>query len=463
MRKSDMYIDYGSGRGGRPPSFGRILAIILVVVLACGIGFGGYIAAKYYSGVMKEQEPDAAGTPTPTSFAEAMAGDGDADLTGAAAETGIYGLWYSPKEEVDDGGSIYDDLDGEVWMADFVDTRTRVDSRGIYLSAQKFNSKLEDALKLVEQTELNTIVVDIKSDYGSISYQMNSPIAKEAKALSWTIPDVGKFIERLHGMGIYVIARVVTMKDPVISKSRPDLCIFKTDGQLYKDNTGYTWLNPYNEEAWDYIIEVCKCCAEDGFDEVNLDYIRFPTDKGNLGAESYDYGDIVNEVSKIDAISNGIKKLCEEVKPLGCFVSCDLFGAVITSSIDAKIVGQSYYRMAQYLDYLCPMVYPSHYANGYYNLDYPDCHPYELVYNAMLDSRKVLYMIDDTVGNKAQVRPWLQDFTASWVRHHLDYGKKEVRDQIQAVYDSGYSGWLLWNAGIVYTKDALLSAEEAGK
>ena len=93
MRKSDMYIDYSSGRGGRPPSFGRILAIILVVVLACGMGFGGYIAAKYYSGAMKEQDPDAAASPTPTSFAEAMGGDGEADLTGAAAETGIYGLW----------------------------------------------------------------------------------------------------------------------------------------------------------------------------------------------------------------------------------------------------------------------------------------------------------------------------------------------------------------------------------
>ena len=181
MRKSDMYIDYGSGRGGRPPSFGRILAIILVVVLACGMGFGGYIAAKYYSGAMKEQDPDAAASPTPTSFAEG--GDGEADLTGAAAETGIYGLWYSPKDEPGEVESIYDNLDGEVWMKDFVDTRTRVDSRGIYLSAQKFNSKLEDALKLIEATELNTVVVDIKSDYGSISYQMNSTIAKEAKAL----------------------------------------------------------------------------------------------------------------------------------------------------------------------------------------------------------------------------------------------------------------------------------------
>ena len=449
-----MYIDYGGGRGRRGSSAGRVLAVILVIILAGGMGFGGYCAAKYYSGILKGQNEDTDMTPTPTSFVEAMADDDS-----AMSQTGIPGLWYAPEDDGDNTESIYDNLDGEIWMADFVDTRTPVDSKGIYLSMQKFNVKYKEAVQLIESTELNTLVIDIKADYGTIAYYMDCPAAKEAGALSNLIPDVHKFISELHEKGIYVIARVVTMKDPIISKSKPEICIHKTDGTLYKDNTGYTWLNPYNEEAWDYLIEVCKCVAKDGFDEVNLDYIRFPTDKGNLGSENYDYGEIANEVSRIDAITNGIKRLCEEVKPLGAYVSCDLFGAVITSSVDAKIVGQSYFRMAQYLDYLCPMVYPSHYANGYYNLDYPDCHPYELVYHAMLDSNKVLYMIDDTVGNKAKVRPWLQDFTASWVKHHLTYGKEEVRAQMEAVYDAGGTGWLLWNAGVVYTKDALNGPE----
>lgn len=453
MSKHDMYIDYG--RNNRRPDNGRhVIAILLICVLAVGLGFGGYKVAKLYLDTMKEQDEQAEATPTPIAFADSD----EYGEEGYNSETGIYGLWYSAAEvagDTDDNESIYAHMDDDMWMADFVDTRKRVNAKGLYLSAQKFNSKYKDALKIVEDTELNAIVVDIKSDYGSISYQMSSPIAKEAGALSWTIKDVHAFLDELHSKGIYVIARVVTMKDPVIGKTRPDLCIAKTDGSLYKDNTGYYWLNPYNEEAWDYIIEVCKCCAEDGFDEVNLDYIRFPTDKGNLKAdESTVYGEIPEGVTRIDAISEGIRRLCEEIKPLGAFVSVDLFGAVITSSVDAKIVGQSYFRMAQYVDYLCPMVYPSHYANGYYNLDYPDCHPYELVYHAMLDSQKVLYMIDD-VGNKAECRPWLQDFTASWVKHHLNYGKAEVQAQIQAVYDAGYSGWLLWNAGITYTIDAL--------
>lgn len=448
----DMYIDYG--RNNRRPRKGRrILAVVLIVVLAGAMGFGAYKVAGKYLDTMRQQELEASLTPAPTSVASAI----DEYENGAYAQTGIYGLWSMSSEESteEQEESIYAHLDDDLWMADFVDTRERVDAKGIYLSAQKLNSKYKDALKIIENSELNAIVIDIKSDYGSISYKMDCPTAKEAGALTVTVPDVHAMLDELHGKGIYVIARIVTMKDPVISKVRPDLCIKKTDGSLYKDNSGYTWLNPYCDEAWDYIIDVCKCCAIDGFDEVNLDYIRFPTDKGNLKTdESTEYGEIPEEVTRIDAISEGIRRLCEEVKPLGAFVSCDLFGAVITSSVDARIVGQSYFRMAQYLDYLCPMVYPSHYANGYYNLDYPDCHPYELVYHAMLDSQKVLYMIDDA-GNKADVRPWLQDFTASWVKHHLNYGKTEVADQIRAVYDAGYSGWLLWNAGIVYTTEAL--------
>ena len=202
---------------------------------------------------------------------------------------------------------------------------------------------------------------------------------------------------------------------------------------------------------WEYLLEICKQSVAVGFDEVNLDYIRFATDKG---MSNVDFGPKAEEMTRIEVITEGIKKICEVIKPMGAFVSCDVYGAIISSSTDARIVGQSYFNMAKYLDYICPMVYPSHYGNGYYGLDYPDTHPYELVYHALMDSQKVLYMIDPA-ENKAIVRPWLQDFTATWVSHHLNYGKEEVRAQIKGVYDAGYSEWLLWNAGVSYTADAL--------
>lgn len=439
-----MYINYGRGRGsGR----GSTVAIIVIIILALGVGFGGFFGARYILNRDREAKEEA--NPKPTSTAENMEMAND--------QTGIYGLWTVSQtaEAEEPAGSIYDNLDEEKWMPDFVDTRTKVDSKGVYLSAQFYNKKVKDVMKLIDETELNTVVVDIKSDYGTISYKMDCPLAKEAGALTVTIPNVDDFLKQLHDRGVYVIARVVTMKDPVISKTHPEMCMTLEDGTLYKDASGYTWMNPYREDVWDYLISICKCCAEAGFDEVNLDYIRFSTERKY---KEVDFGPEAEGVSKTEAITRGVKRLCEEVKPMGIFVSCDLFGTVISSSIDAKVVGQSYFQLAQYLDYLCPMIYPSHYGNGCYNLDYPDCHPYELVYNALLDSRKVLYMIDDT-GNKADVRPWLQDFTASWVTHHLKYGKEEVRGQIQATYDAGYNGWLLWNAGGNYTKEALNGAE----
>ncbi len=447
-----MYIDYGH-RNKRSSPGRKILGAVVLVLLAGCIGVGVFWGTDYYMKVVKEQESAEEILPTPISVAENMTSAPDS----AEAQTGIYGLWTAAGEETeeDTAGSIYDNLDGEKWMPDFVDNRNRIVSKGIYLSAQEFYRKLDSSIEMIGRTELNTIVVDVKTDDGIIIYDMDCPLAKEINAIRLNVRDIKAFVDRLHDEGIYVIARVVSMKDPVMGRSRPDLCMTMKDGSIYKDNKGSTWLNPYKDEVWDYLINIAKCCADAGFDEVNMDYIRFSTDRGYL---DIDFGPEAETKSKTEVITAGIKKLCEEIKPLGVFVSCDLFGSVISSSVDAKLVGQSYFQMAQYLDYLCPMIYPSHYIDGAYRIDYPDCHPYDLIFAALMDSKKVLYMIDDT-GNKAEVRPWLQDFTASWVKHHITYGPKEVRDQIQAVYDTGYSGWLLWNASVNYTEGALNKAD----
>lgn len=440
----DMYIDYG--RNHRRDNKGkRALVIIGIIVLAGALGFGGYRIASYYLGVMNEQ--DASGTgPTPTSVAEAMTAE-------ANSQTGVYGQWYAetPSSGAETTESVYERIDDDLWMADFVDTRTRVDVKGAYLAFTSFDKKLEDIIELIDTTELNAVIIDIKSDYGTIAYHMDCDVARDAGVLTVTIKDIGSLIKQLKEKNIYTIARIVTMRDPAMGEARPDLCLHLPDGTLYRDSTKSTWLNPYKDEVWDYIIDICRNCVEDGFDEVNLDYIRFSTEKNY---KDIDFGPEAEGITKTEAITGGIKRVCETIKPMGAFVSCDVFGAIISSSVDAKLVGQSYFQMGQYLDYICPMIYPSHYGNGYYNLDYPDCHPYELVYHALMDSKKVLYMIDDR-GNKADVRPWLQDFTASWVAHHLEYGKEEVQAQIKGVYDAGYNGWLLWNAASKYTVDAL--------
>jgi len=375
----------------------------------------------------------------------------DLDATSSQNVSDVYGLWTQPKPTETPTVSQVPDEDEEIWMGDFVDIRERVKAKGIYLASSLINKKLDDAIALIDRTELNTIVIDIKSDAGYITYRMDNATAKEIGACTDTISDIGALIKKLKEHNIYAIARVVTLKDPVLADRKRELALKNKDGSLFRDSSGLAWVNPYEDEVWDYILEVCRQCVEVGFDEVNLDYIRFSTDKG---MSNVDFGPKAEEKTRIEVITDGIRRICEDIKPRGAFVSCDVYGAIISSSVDARIVGQSYFNMAKYLDYICPMVYPSHYGNGYYGLDYPDTHPYELVYHALMDSQKVLYMLDPE-ENKAEVRPWLQDFTATWVTHHLKYGKKEVRDEINAVYDAGYSQWFLWNAAVVYSEDAL--------
>ena len=422
--------------------------ILILLLLAAAIGFGGYKLAGML--LEKEDTDESSAVQEVYDTPSASWANSDSNPDSGTGDDGIYKLWTEATPTEAPVTSTVPD-DEYVWMSDFVDTRERVDVKGIYVSSAYINKKLDDALKLVDTTELNAMVIDIKSDGGYITYRMDYPLAREIGACTSTISDINATVKKLKDHGVYLIARIVSLKDPVLAEKKKELALKNKDGSIFRDSSGLAWVNPYEDEVWEYLTEICKQCVEVGFDEVNLDYIRFSTDKG---MNNVDFGPKAEEMTRIEVISEGIRKICEIIKPMGAFVSCDVYGAIISSSTDARIVGQSYFQMSKYLDYICPMVYPSHYGNGYYGLDYPDTHPYELVYHALMDSQKVLYMIDPA-ENKAIVRPWLQDFTASWVSHHLNYGKDEVRAQIKGVYDAGYSEWLLWNAGVSYTGDAL--------
>ena len=422
--------------------------ILILILLAAIIGFGGYKIAGMF--LNKEEKKDTGTISEDYIASTASWASSDSNPDSSPNNGDVYKLWTDNKPtEIPVTNTPIEDE--EIWMSDFADTRERVDVKGIYVSSAYINKKLNEALNLVDSTELNAMVIDIKSDGGYITYRMDYDLAREIGACTSTIGDINATVKKLKDHGVYLIARIVSLKDPVLAEKRKDLALKNKDGSIFRDTSGLAWVNPYEEEVWEYLTEICRQCVLVGFDEVNLDYIRFSTDKG---MDKVDFGPKAEEKTRIEVITDGIRKICETIKPMGAFVSCDVYGAIISSSTDARIVGQSYFNMAKYLDYICPMVYPSHYGNGYYGLDYPDCHPYELVYHALMDSQKVLYMIDPA-ENKAIVRPWLQDFTATWVSHHLNYGKDEVRAQIKGVYDAGYSEWLLWNAGISYTADAL--------
>lgn len=450
MGKKDMYLDFKSGKKKlkfKPKRFPkekrRIRAVLWIFMLAILAGVGTFFATYHFTKDTKESELQHERTQQKLLIAQQN------------SEAGPFGLWSVPEET-----QIIEpeqEEPKEEWMADFVDTRTPVKVKGIYMTSDAVVKSLDRLIGLLDRTELNTMIIDIKDDDGRITFAMNGEKIDEFGTARNFIPDIKAMISKLKEHNIYVVARIVAFKDPLLGKTRPDLVLHKKDGSIYYDYSKLTWLNPFKQEVWQYLVEIASECAKAGFDEVNFDYVRFPTD-GKIG--EIDLGEEAGEKTKIDGITEAVKYLCEQIKPMGIYVSADVFGGIITSTIDQRNVGQDYVELSKYLDYICPMIYPSHYANGYYGIDYPDTKPYELMFHALSDSKKVLSAIEEG-KHKANVRPWLQDFTASWLKHYIVYGSKEVRTQIEAVYDAGYEQWLLWNAAMNYTEGALMTEEDA--
>ncbi len=341
----------------------------------------------------------------------------------------------------------------ETFMPGFIDRRMPIKVKGIYVTGPRagIDSYMKDLIELVDSTELNAMVIDIKNDSGEITYKMDLPEVKKIHAAANYIGDIKQLITKLKAKEIYMIARIVAFKDPILAEGRPDLCLKKKDGSIFYDKNGLSWVNPYKKEVWEYLISVAKEAAALGFDEIQFDYIRFSTDSG---MEDVDFGKKAKEKSKMDIITEFTKYACENLKPLGVFVSADVYGTVIDSKVDAGIVGQNYKEMARYLDYICPMIYPSHYQDGAYGIGHPDLKPYELILSALNKSQAALKGLDG--NNKAVVRSWLQDFTATWLKNHKSYGPDEIRAQIQGVYDAGYEEWILWNGSNNYTKEGLI-------
>lgn len=375
----------------------------------------------------------------------------------------------------------------------------KVRVKGIYVTgAMAGTSNMDNLIDLVDRTELNTMVIDVKNDEGRVVYDMDSAFVREIGAVKEYVSDMPGLIRKCKEHGIYLIARIVAFKDPFLAENRQDLALTDKNGNIFRDKSGLAWVNPYKREVWDYLLEIARQAASVGFDEIQFDYIRFSTD---AGMSKVDFGEDALEQDKEDVITEFTIYAAQELHDMGVPLSADVYGVIIDSKLDASIVGQNYYEMAKHLDYISPMVYPSHYGPGNLGLAVPDAQPYETIFRSMKTSRKVLAGMgreaedmqvsgNDVSGNsisgnsisenstsgksmdaadpkelvpnqeiRADVRPWLQDFTATWVKGHIRYGPEEIRAQIQAVYDAGYEEWILWNASNRYTEGGLLPEE----
>lgn len=334
--------------------------------------------------------------------------------------------------------------------------------KGLYVTGHiaGIESKLDELIKIADETEINAFVIDVKSDGGRITYDMDVPSVQETGSIVQQMRDIDSVLDKLYEHNIYPIARVVTFKDQYLAKNRQEYAIKNKNGGLwfYKK---IPWLNPYNKNSWSYIMDVATRAGLDGFKEIQFDYIRFEATRTleNATFEGYDNGKTRKEI-----ILEYVNHTNETLKPLGLLVSADVFGIVITSEFDSKNLGQDYLLMSENLDVICPMVYPSHYGFGFFGIPrnkHTDLFPYETIKGSMDASTELL--ATSKQEKVAIVRPWLQAFSAPWIGkgNYLKYGKKEVRDQIQATYDAGLEEWILWNSGVRYNKDWFLKEDEA--
>ncbi len=319
--------------------------------------------------------------------------------------------------------------------------------RGLYLNAWTAGStrRVDELLALAKRTEINTFVIDIKDASGYVSYDSKVPLAVESGATGEIrIRDLPGLLERLKKADIYPIARIVVIKDPILTEARPDLAVQDTDGGVWVDDKGFVWLNPYNHKVWDYAVDLAKEVAGYGFPEIQWDYVRFPDAPDSvLARATYPESD---GRSRAEAIHGFLEYSREQLGKMGVRVTADVFGVTASATRDVGI-GQVWTQFINAVDVALPMVYPSHYWQGSFGFKNPNAYPYEVVRHALSDALRQ----SSEVKGAGKTRPWLQDFTLG----KPAYGAPEVRAEIQAVYDVGIHDWILWNAGSRYTESAL--------
>lgn len=328
----------------------------------------------------------------------------------------------------------------------------RVKVKGVYVTGHSAaGAKLEQLIQLADTTEINAFVIDVLDDNGHLLF-------KSEKAETFVpgindkvyIKDMEGFIKRLKEKEIYLIARIVTFKSPKFAKAHPERAItVRATGAPYVGNDKILWVSPHDRMLWDYNVSVAEEAARLGFDEIQFDYVRFPASNGGKLDASLDYRNPDGE-TKTAAIQKFLIYAHERLSPLGVYTAADVFGWAASSQNDVGI-GQHWEAISNVVDYLCPMMYPSHYGPGNYGYAVPDAHPYGVIDRGIKDSIERNLNIE-TPGT---LRPWIQDFTATWVRGYIRYGEAELRAQIEALKANGVDEYLLWNAGNSYTSSAL--------
>ncbi len=317
--------------------------------------------------------------------------------------------------------------------------------KGIHVTSWVAGSNVlfQKMINLLKETELNTVVIDLKEVDGIIGYEVDVPLAKEIKATQKRIRDIDKIISLCNEYGLYKIARITVFKDEQLATKKPHLAVLDKSGNLWRDDKGKAWVNPYLKEIWEYNLAIAQDAVRHGFDEIQFDYVRFPSD-GQI--RNCCYGCEHSE-EKAEKAINEFSKFAKQTLGTTAFLSIDIFG--LTTCKDDVGIGQKFKNIVENIDYISPMIYPSHYAKGSYGMADPDSQAYKTIFLSLRDANQQIK------GTNCKIRPWLQDFSLG-----TTYGASEVRAQIKAVYAQGLDEWLLWNPRCSYTKKALLADDK---
>jgi hypothetical protein len=310
--------------------------------------------------------------------------------------------------------------------------------RGIHITGPLMSlpGKFTQYLALRKQG-LNTVEVDLKDESGNVSFERGAPTIARGDGAARAYFDLHKAAQQAHAAGVYLIGRVVTFEDPITATAHPELAIQRSDGSLWHTNGGLAWLNPYSRKAWRYDVDVAVAAAKAGFDEIQFDYVRFPSD-GDISIMRFPGAHPQPKNATVPAF---LRYARSRIHPLGVRISADVFG--LSASHDLGI-GQQPRAIGRIVDALYPMTYPSHYNGGEYNLVNPNAAPGATVLFSLQDFRNQV-----PVGGAVLI-PWLQDFSL-----YRSYRPADVAAQVQSARLMHTGGFMLWNAAGLYTRSAL--------
>jgi hypothetical protein len=318
--------------------------------------------------------------------------------------------------------------------------------RAIYMSSWVGGTKTfrNELIDFMIQSDINAVVLDIKDYSGVIAFPVDDPNVNVYDTDSNRIPDIKELIQKLHDNNIYIIGRITLFQDPLLSEKAPHLAFKRKDnGAVWKDKKGLAFINPKHTESLEYFSGIAEYAYSLGFDEINFDYIRFPSD-GDISNLDYE---LLPQEKKTDVMKDVYLFLDENLRSKGIPISADLFG-MTTINTDDLSIGQYLEDALLHFDYVAPMVYPSHYPNGFKGYANPAQYPYEIVYDAMTNAVQRATAMGLSGDN---LRTWIQDFDLG-----ANYDTTKIHAQIRASYDAGVDSYMVWDPRNIYTKEAYI-------